>query len=146
MTTMISPFEGTSSSNRIEIGGKAISLAIVKKSKFKSSFLCIPSTSLVNAKISRDTSCSNKSIPCKHLPFGVPFSREGETFCQNWEKSTKDQATLNPVQRYKIRFLEHPLIITSGRNKSSKGKETGGRINKSNARTGAIIKEDPSPD
>ena len=133
MTTMISPFEGTSSSNRIEIGGKAISLAIVKKSKFKSSFLCIPSTSLVNAKISRDTSCSNKSIPCKHLPFGVPFSREGETFCQNWEKSTKDQATLNPVQRYKIRFLEHPLIITSGRNNSSRGKETGGRRNKSNA-------------
>ena len=30
MTTMISPFEGTSSSNRIEIGGKAISLAIIK--------------------------------------------------------------------------------------------------------------------
>ena len=143
---MISPFEGTSSSNRIEIGGKAISLAIVKKSKFKSSFLCIPSTSLVNAKTSRDTSCCKKSIPCKHLPIGVPYSREGETFCQNWEKSTKDQATLNPVQRYEIRFLEHPLIITSERKNSSRGKETGGRRNKSNARKGAIIKVDPFPD
>ena len=60
----------------------------IDKSKFKSSFLCILSTGPVNTRISKGTSFSKKSIPCKNLP-RAPFGREDETFCKTLEKINK---------------------------------------------------------
>ena len=79
----------------------------IGKSKLKCCFLCIPSTSHSNARISKGTSFSKKSIPCKNLP-GASFSRESETFCKNLEKLTnKGPAVFNVVHGYKIPFIEH---------------------------------------
>ena len=79
----------------------------IGKSKFKCCFLCIPSTSHSNARISKGTSFSKKSIPCKNLP-GASFSRESETFCKNLEKLTnKGPAVFNVVHGYKTPFIEH---------------------------------------
>ena len=66
MAAIISHFEGSFSPNRIEVEGEAIPLAIIKTTTdwatVISSFLCIPSTIPVNARIFKGTSFGKKFI------------------------------------------------------------------------------------
>ena len=137
MATTISSFEKAPSPNRIEVGGSNFfsyhqnqnrSGNIIGKSKFKSSFLFIPSNSLVNARISKCTWFSKKYIPCKNFPKAT-FNREGEIFCKKLGKINKRPSCVEHCSRTSVSFHRTLLsnFFTSGRKYYSRGKVTGER-------------------
>ena len=156
MAATISSFEKAPSPNRIEVGGSNFfsyhqnqnrSGNIIGKSKFKSSFLFIPSTSLVNARISKCTWFSKKYIPCKNFP-KAPFNREGEIFCKKLGKINKRPSCVEHCSWISVSFHRTLLsnFFTSGRKYYSRGKVTGERKINEILEKGAIIKVNPSPD
>lgn len=155
MATIISAFEGPSSRNKIEVGGKAISLAIVKTTtdwatklvSQKSSFFCIPRTSPVNTRRSKATSFSKTSFPCKNLQ-SPPFIREGETIYKKLGKIIKRSSCVEHSSWISNFFHRTPLstsLPVGGKITTVEKELTEEEISQM-LEKGAIIKLDPSSD
>ena len=114
MAIIISPFEGTSSFNRIEVGGEEVSLASIKTTTDEARELVNQDLNLLSSvypalvlsiqEYSMVHHLVKNVFSVKNLP-RAPFSRDGETFCKKQGKTNKRSSCLE--HGYQIPFIEH---------------------------------------
>ena len=113
MAKIVSRFKGTPSSNRIEVTGKEISLAIIKtRTDWATELVCqnlsltysvypVPVLSM-QEKVLHDL--VKYLFPMKIYP-GLPLAGRVKDFAKEWEKLTKDPAVLK-LHKHQIPFVD----------------------------------------
>ena len=157
MATIISPFEVTSSSNRIEVGGGAVSLATIKTITDQAKELVNQNLNLLSSVYPVPVLSIQECVMVHHLVKilfptnispGLLLAVRVKNFAKNWKKLTKDPAVWNIVHAYQIPFIEHPYqtsLPVGGKITPDKKELVEEEINQM-LKKGAIIKVDPSPD
>ena len=113
MAKIVSPFKGTPSSNRTEVTGKEISLAIIKTTTDWATELVCQNLSLTYSVYPVPVLSMQEKVlhdlvkylfPMKIYP-GLPLAGRVKDFAKEWEKLTKDPAVLK-LHKHQIPFVD----------------------------------------